>query len=312
LNRYGTQRRAALSLLKILALSALSSSLSPAANVPNEAHRRGVALYREQKYADAIAALQEAIKTEPPETTEHGESALLIGQSYFVLHDSPKAIPWLEQVTSVNEANYMLGYAYLQTGRQDRSVEAFARLFRLKPGSAAAHLLAGQMMLKEQYQFQALAEVSRALELDPNIPHGHFLLGEIALYRESLTDALAQLQKELKIDPNFSMAWYRLGDAYARQQNFDLAIPNLERAVWLNPDYSGPYILLGKCYFRQRKYSQAEKILRGALRVDPKNRQAIYLLGQTLVAAGRQVEGYAILKKLQPVTSEAESGGSNP
>jgi len=287
-------------LLKILALLALCGSLSAAANVPNAAHQRGVALYRQQKYADAIAALEEAIRTERPETPQHGESALLIGQSYFVLHEAPKAIPWLEQVTSVNEANYMLGYAYLQSGRQDRSVEAFARLFRLKPGSAAAHLLAGQMMLKEQYQIQALAEVSRAVELDPNIPHGHFLLGEIALHRDGLTDAIAHLQKELRIDPNFSMAWYRLGDAYARQQNLDLAIPNLERAVWLNPDYSGPYILLGKCYFRQRKYSQAEKALRGALRIDPQNRQAIYLLGQTLVAAGRQEEGHAILKKLQP------------
>jgi tetratricopeptide (TPR) repeat protein len=80
-------------LIIISALLSLWGSLSVAANAPNAAHQRGVALYRQQKYADAIAALQEAIKTEPPETIEHGESALLIGQSYFVLHEAPKAIP---------------------------------------------------------------------------------------------------------------------------------------------------------------------------------------------------------------------------
>jgi uncharacterized protein len=81
----------------------------------------------------------------------------------------------------------MLGYAHLQNGQQDRSVEAFALLFHLKAGSAAAHLLAGQMMLKEQYQIQALAEVSRAVELDPNIPHGDFLYRR----RPRLNDTLA-------------------------------------------------------------------------------------------------------------------------
>jgi len=114
-------------LLAIVALLPLIGSLSPAADAPNEAHRCGVALYRQQKYADAIAALQEAMNTEGPETAEHGEAALLIGQSYFALQQAPNAIPWLEQVTSVNEANYMFGYAYLQTGQQDQSVAAFAR-----------------------------------------------------------------------------------------------------------------------------------------------------------------------------------------
>jgi tetratricopeptide (TPR) repeat protein len=196
----------ALSLPRITVLLPFIASLLPAAGVPNEAHQRGVALYRQQKYADAIEALQTAIKTERPETTEHGEAALLIGQSYFALQQAPKAISWLEQVISVNEANYMLGYAYLQTGQRDRSVAAFARLFRLKPDSAAAHLLAGEMMLKQEYRIQAFAEVTKAVELDPNIPHGHFLLREMIMYRGGLPEAITYLQRELSIDPNFPMA----------------------------------------------------------------------------------------------------------
>jgi tetratricopeptide (TPR) repeat protein len=78
-------------------------------NGVNEAHQRGVALYKHQKYVEAVAALQEAIKTEPPATVEYAESALLIGQSYFMLQQAPQAIPWLERVTSVREANYVLG-----------------------------------------------------------------------------------------------------------------------------------------------------------------------------------------------------------
>src|SRR5690349_10571683 len=150
--------------------------------VSSGAHQHGVELYRQQKYSEAIAVLQDAVKTEKQDSAEYKESLLLIGQSYFMLSQAPKAIPWLEKVTNVNEANYMLGYAYLQTHQQAESHAAFARLFGLKPNSAAAHLVAGQMMLKREYEAQAQVEVNQALTLDPNIPEAHFLLGEIDIF----------------------------------------------------------------------------------------------------------------------------------
>ncbi|MBV9154813.1 MAG: tetratricopeptide repeat protein, partial [Acidobacteriaceae bacterium] len=177
----------------------------------SDAHQRGLDLYKQQKYAEAIPALQQAIQTEDPKSAEYKESALLIGQSYFLLSQAPKAIPWLERLPAVNEANYMLGYAYLQTSQPDASEAAFARLFGLKPDSAAAHLVAGQMMLKKEYEDQAETEIKKAIALDPKLPEAHFLLGEIAIYRGRIDDAVQDLGKELDLNPNFSMAWYRLG-----------------------------------------------------------------------------------------------------
>ena len=137
---------------------------------PDETHQQGVDLYKQQKYSDAIAVLEQAVKTEKPDSADYKESVLLIGQSYFMLSQAPKAIPWLEKVQSVNEANYMLGYAYLQSAQQDQSEAAFARLFGLRPDSAAGHLLAAQMMLKKEYEDQAVVEVNKALALDPKLP----------------------------------------------------------------------------------------------------------------------------------------------
>lgn len=269
------------------------------ATVQSNAHQRGVELYKQQKYSDAIAALQQAAQAENPASAEYKESALLIGQSYFMLSQAPKAIPWLEKVPNVNEANYMLGYAYLQISDQSRSEAAFARLFGLKPDSAAGHLLAGQMMLKKEYEDQAVLEINKALTLEPKLPEAHFLLAEVDIYRGRLDDGIAALEKELAMNPNFAMAWYRLGDAYTRQEHWDLAIPNLQRAVWLNPDYSGPYVLLGRCYFKQANFTNAEGILRRALAIDPNNHSAAYLLGQTLMAEGKKDEARTVLEKLK-------------
>jgi tetratricopeptide (TPR) repeat protein len=269
------------------------------AGIAADMHERGVNLYKHQKYTEAISTLEEALKTEASGSTEYLESVLLIGQSYFMLSEVPKAIPWLEKVTSVNEANYMLGYAYLQTAQQERSEAAFARLFGLNPTSAAGHLLAGQMMLKKEYRDEAVAEVKKALALDPKVPQAHFLLAEAAIGRGELEEAITLLLKELEIDPNFSTAWYRLGDVYSRQQHWDQAIPHLQRAVWLNPNYSGPYILLGKCYYNTQNLSNAEGILRHALSLDPNNYAANFLLGRTLIAEGQKEEGRALLEKLK-------------
>ena len=267
-------------------------------------HQRGVDLYKEQKYREAVAALEQAAAGEDVGSAAYQESALLIGQSYFMLLEAPKAIPWLEKAPEGNERNWMLGYAYLQTGRAEEAEGAFARLFGLEAGSAAGHMLAAQMMLKREYETQALVELKKAAALDAKMPELHFLMGEIAIYRGELEEGVAEMRAELGINPNFSMAWYRLGDAYAREEKWEAAIPNLQRAVWLNPDYSGPYIVLGKCYFHQQNWANAEGILRRALAIDPRNYSATYLLGQTLMGEGKKEEGRAVLDKLKGLREE--------
>lgn len=262
-------------------------------------HQNGVELYKEHKYAEAIAALEQASHNEAPGSPEFQESALLIGQSYFVLLQSVKAIPWLEKVTNTNEANYMLGYAYFLVNRYDDSEAAFARLFGLRPDSAAAHLMAAQMLVKKGFEQYAATEARKAVALDPKLPGAHFLLGEIAIYKGQSQEGLAEMTAEISINPGFSMAWYRRGDAYTRQGDWNAAIPDLQRAIWLNPDFSGPYILLGKCYFKTANYSNAEGILKHALTLDPRNYSATYLLGQTLMNEDKKEEGREVLEKLK-------------
>ena len=266
---------------------------------PNEAHQRGLELYKAQKYNEAIAQFEMAIQAEMPGSADYKESVLSIGQSYFMLSQAPKAIPWLEKLPASNEANYMLGYAYVQVKQPDKSEAAFARLFGVPPESAAGHLMATQMLLKKDFDSEAAKEVTTALQLNAKLPEAHFLLGEIAIFRGRPDEGITELQKELELNPNLGKAWYRLGDAYMRKEQWNQAVPHLQRAVWLNPEYSGPYILLGKCYLKQGNITNAEGILRHAVSIDPYNQEANYLLGQTLMAAGKKDEARAVLEKLK-------------
>ena len=269
----------------------------------SDAHAAGVAAYGRHDYAKAAESLRTAISGEVPDSAAYRESALLLGQSLYLSGALTEAIPWLEKAlrfdVRANEVLYMLGTAYLRTGKASQAGIAFSQLFAVKAGSAAAHLLTAQMMVRLELEEQAEKELESALALDPRIPEAHFLLGELAIYHGEFEQAVLQLNAEIAINPNFSQAYYRLGDAYTRRERWAEAIPLLQKAIWLNPIFSGPYILLGKAYLKTNELPDAEGMLRRAIQMDPQNSSAYYLLGQTLVKARRTEEGRQMLERSQ-------------
>jgi len=257
-------------------------------------HQAALTSYKQHRFPEAVAHFTEALKSEKPGTPEYDESVLLLGQTLFLQSKFGDAIPWLEKAAAgkaaTPEAAFMLGNAYILTQQPDKSVRAFAQLFRVDPNSAAAHLTAAQMMLHHDIDSEAAKQAKLALTLDPRIPEAHFLLGEVAIGHADLDEAIAELNQEIALNPGFAMAYYRLGDAYSRREDWDQAMAPLERSVWLNPNYSAPFILLGKGYLKRKELANADGVLRHALQLDPQNLSAHYLLGETLMQEGKVEE----------------------
>jgi tetratricopeptide (TPR) repeat protein len=267
-------------------------------------HKSGLESYKARKYAEAAEAFSKAIDREKPGSPEYRESALLLGQSYYLLARAAEAIPWLEKAPRSTEVAYMLGNSYIRTRQPEKAGSSFAAMFSVPEGSAAAHLLTAQMMVRQEFEDMADKELRKAIELNPNIPEAHYLLGELAIYRADIESAIEDLRQEIAINPNFAMAYYKLGDAYSRREEWDRAIPPLQRSIWLNPNYSGPYILLGKVYLKKQEFVNAEAMLRRAVKLDTQNFSAHYLLGQTLLQSGRAEEGREMLRRSEQLRGE--------
>jgi tetratricopeptide (TPR) repeat protein len=266
-------------------------------------HSAGVEFYKQRQFSKSIESLERAVATEKPGTPEYRESAVILGQSYYLSARLPEATVWLQKAVNdgvrVNEVFYMLGNCYIQRREPVRSRAAFAAMFSVPFDSAAAHLLTAQFMIRQEFEEFAQKELASAIELDPKIPQAHYLLGMMAIFRNELDKGIEEMRQEISINPDFAMAHYKLGDAYTRREDWDAAIPPLQRAVWLNPDYSGPYILLGKAYFKKKDLGSAEGMLRRAVKMDPANYQAHYILGQVLIEAGKPEEGRRMLEESQ-------------
>ena len=273
---------------------------------PRIAELLGVAYYHANDPARAIETLTPTLGRLPRESLERREAVQVLGLSHYLAGHLAEAIPLLEEIQPLVPDDiklaYALGTAYIQTRQPAKARDAFARTFHVPRGSAAAHLLTAQMMIRLEIEDLAQAELQLALDNDPRLPEAHYLLGQIAIFRSRLDEGLALMRQELAINPAHAMALYRIGEIYSRQLQWEAAIRSLQQSVWINPYYSGPYILLGKAYAKTNQPAAAEEMLRRAIQYDPNNKSAHYLLAQTLQQAGRIDEAkkeFAIAERLQ-------------
>jgi tetratricopeptide (TPR) repeat protein len=254
----------------------------------------GVAQYRAGNAARAIELLSPLPDRLPKDGVERREAVQVLGLSHYLAGHIAEAVPFLEETRSWAadnlELNQILGTAYIQTQQPDKARGCIARMFDVAPDTAAAHLLAAQMMVRAEQEGLAEAELLKAVQKDPRLPQAHFLLGQIALFRGRLDEAIEQTRQELATSPGNAMAWSQLGDAHVRRQAWDDATAALQRSIWINPYYSAPYILMGRAYMKKGQPATAEAMLRRAVEYDPNNKAAHYLLGQLLQQTGRAEE----------------------
>lgn len=254
----------------------------------------GVAYYHADDPARAVEVLAPVVDRLPADSVSRREAEQVLGLSAVVIGRFADAIPRLEATRKWapdnQELAYALAQAYVQTQRPDSARATVASIYRVPADSAAAHLLAAQLMIRLEIEPQAEVELTKAVEKDARLPGANLLLGQIALFRGRLPEAVSLTQRELAINPGNGMAFSQLGDAYVRQSKWDDAIAALQKSIWLNPYYSAPYILLARAYMKQAQPAVAEGMLRRAIQLDPNNRTAHYQLAQLLQQAGREEE----------------------
>lgn len=273
-------------------------------------HEFGLAYYKSGDYLKAIESFKKATQEDPADK----EAIQLLGLSNYLAGRPAEAIPFLEQVqgwyTRANvDASYILGVCYIQTKNYPQARGAFARMFEVKPDSAAAYLVTARVLLRQEFDPIAEEYAQKAIEIDPKLPLAHYFLGELHTYKSRIPEAIADFQAELALNPGHAATYWKLADAYSRIGKFDDAERLLQRSIWLDSTSTGPYILLGKVLEKKGESELAVRALQHALTMDPNNAVTHHLLGQAYIDMGRTEDAERERKaaqQLQDAKNDAE------
>ncbi|MFZ2472633.1 MAG: tetratricopeptide repeat protein [Methanothrix sp.] len=163
--------------------------------------KKGLSLYDQDKYYEAIQSYDKAIELDPS-----------------------NCVAWTYK-----------GDVFFALEKYDDALQSFEKAIELDPGNPEAWLNKGASLEKMGKDDSAIKAYDRAIELDPNNLRAWLNIGgaldSVGRYGEGLQASV----KAIELDPGNSRAWNNKGDALYNLGSYDESLAAFERAIELDP-----------------------------------------------------------------------------
>jgi predicted Zn-dependent protease len=204
----------------------LSRVKALAADSPELLYRFAVAALRAERFEDARAALEAAVRLSPEEP------------AYFVA----------------------LGAVWLKKPDIFEAERQFRQALKLRPDNAQAQMYLGYTLLKQKKLPEAREWLEKSARADAAAPETFYYLGLIAQEQNEDERAVGLFAKAVGLLPSFANAHIALGAAYLKLKDYPRARQELEAGVRLKPDDSKAHYNLARLYalLKDPQRAQAE------------------------------------------------------
>jgi tetratricopeptide (TPR) repeat protein len=246
---------------------------------------RANALFRENRYRQAITEYEATLKFNPNLT----QAYRFLGESYKQLFkpgvDTPlnkeleqKTLDALQKALSIEPNNkdiiYSLGDMYDKIRKFPEAEKLYLRIIELQPENMSNYYVVAEFYKRyaaenKEYARKAEHMYLRRIETDPENPQGYAYMAQYL--QESSGDpqellkaferAADFLQKRIDLEPDSAEAWLALGvNQWSRAFRFQFlttaerlktaqtALQSIAKAMELDPNYPEPYAWMGPLY----------------------------------------------------------------
>ncbi|MGH9338983.1 MAG: tetratricopeptide repeat protein [Acidobacteriota bacterium] len=309
--------------------------------------RLGLIYFQQGSFAQAVPALQRALKLKP----DLPNARIIQAMSLSELGRYQEALPGLEfgfRQASDSALRRLAGLhlqrAYTGLQRDSQAVEVALQLMRLYPedpevlyhssrlyanfayltmrklsevasDSVWMHQAAGDMYESQGSHELAITEYRHILALDPGRPGVHFRLGRalVAHSQRSNTpaelqaEAMTEFERELHLDPTNANAAYELAEMHRKRGQLDKAHEFFQMALTDYPDFEEAQIGLGRVLMGLGKPDLALAHLRKALSLNPENEVPYYQLSQVHKVLGNTAEQQRALAEFLRLRNQKSS-----
>ncbi|CAD5915773.1 UDP-N-acetylglucosamine--peptide N-acetylglucosaminyltransferase 110 kDa subunit [Planktothrix agardhii] len=242
-------------------------SVSPA----EPSYRLAQALVKQEKWQEAIAAYQQALRITPNWVEVQRE----LGDLFLKLERWDEAVQVYETAIGLRsegaEVYHNLGDALLKLQRWEDAIAAYQKAIELNPEFSWSYNNLGDGLRELQRWDQAAQSYQKAIELKPDFALSHHNLGDILVKKEDWKGAIAAYQKAVDLDPNFVWSYYNLAEVSVKLDQWDEAVEEYRQVLNIKPDLTEVEEKLNQALHQQVKtrLETALSYYRKAIENDP-------------------------------------------
>lgn len=273
----------------------------------------------DDKYDEAIAEEQRAIKLDPKSSSAHR----ILGMIYANQKKYDQSIPLLKTACELKPTGFAahrdLGTAYLSSGKLDDAISAFSKAAEIKPENVEVHTKLAVILCKQKKYPEAIVEANKAVKLGPKQAETHLVLGNIKL--ESGDHSGAQQAFKDAIEANgfdsFGMknpltaasalsglGWAISSEKDADKSKLEESVTYQRKAIKALPGFLPAYIRLAELYGKQGKNKDAESLYQNIFKATKYDAGVASSYAKFLEFTGRKNEAKDVLKKVLDKTPD--------
>jgi len=207
-------------------------------------YNRGVELYDQGKYAEAIDAYKLALRKNPKDLF----------------------------------AKYNLAVVYQDQGKNDQALDLYQEILQNTEDTNSRINIAAIFYDRGDHDL-AIKELETAAENNRDSAEPLSALGEYLERQELLEPAEKKYQEALAIDDRHALTYYRMGRLHCRQEKTGLCLENLQKAVELAPETPGYLEALAIQHEKQNHSLEAISLLERVSVLQPERADIFIRLG---------------------------------
>jgi tetratricopeptide (TPR) repeat protein len=186
----------------------------------------GKAYYEGEKYEEAEAALQKAMKLNLS-TEDLSETYYMLGNIYQKSGDDEKSVYSYKMAVQYSPGSYLirrnLADLLVITRKFDEALYHLYYLLDSNPRDSSILIRIGNIYLDQNRYTEANNWFEKSISVDPDSGNGEAAIGRLFMKTGQLDKAVAFFSKSVGKDPKKDWVWLSLGDSYWRLGNKEKA-----------------------------------------------------------------------------------------
>ncbi|MDB9485804.1 tetratricopeptide repeat protein [Dolichospermum circinale CS-537/01] len=253
------------------AIKAVNKAISKKPDFYQAWYFKGVIFFSEKKDTEAITAFDKALEINP----DFAQAWKLRGRVLGLLDKHPEALTSFNQAIALSpnqfDLYYWRGLSLAQLKRFPESIEAYNQAIKFYPDFQHSYLSRGWSYVNLQKYQQAIDDFTQVIQLDPKNADYYHSRGLAYSLLNKRQQAIDDLTQAIQLDPKNAQYYSHRGYAYYPLKKYQQAITDFTKAIQLDPKNAQYYNARGLVYGSLEDYKKAIEDITEAIRLDPKD-----------------------------------------